>query len=195
MLAPTLMCLSCILPSLLCSHAVLCRDLPSPAASDAGPIDDPELSSRSLAIRSPMDVKSYTSYTEFPFSVSHKDVNIGGIPITVDGLEEVPPEATHVDMVWLLHGRGDRRQGMQNFAHPIVTSWRRRERRAGRDSKRLGLIAISFDQRNHGPRETEPMMSQGWTQGNERHAQDMAAIYRETPASPCSSRFPGRSCT
>ena len=41
-----------------------------------------------------------------------------------------------------------------------------------------GLIAVSFDQRNHGSRKIDELANQDWRSGNERHAQDMFSIYR-----------------
>jgi hypothetical protein len=41
-----------------------------------------------------------------------------------------------------------------------------------------GLIAVSFDQRNHGTRMADKLANEAWKQGNPRHAQDMYTIYR-----------------
>ena len=42
-----------------------------------------------------------------------------------------------------------------------------------------GLIAVSFDQRNHGTRLVDLLANEAWRQGNPRHAQDMFSIFRE----------------
>ena len=42
-----------------------------------------------------------------------------------------------------------------------------------------GLIAVSFDQRNHGTRKVDNLANEAWRSGNESHAQDMFSIYRE----------------
>lgn len=39
--------------------------------------------------------------------------------------------------------------------------------------KNIGLIAVSFDQRNHGTREVNAQANQAWREGNASHAQDM----------------------
>lgn len=43
-----------------------------------------------------------------------------------------------------------------------------------------GLIAVSFDQRNHGTREVDGKANQAWREGNVTHAQDMFSIIRGT---------------
>jgi len=36
-----------------------------------------------------------------------------------------------------------------------------------------GLIAVSFDQRNHGSRQADELANEAWNKGNPRHAQDV----------------------
>ncbi|KAI4199203.1 MAG: hypothetical protein LQ350_004759 [Teloschistes chrysophthalmus] len=46
------------------------------------------------------------------------------------------------------------------------------------ENAKIGLISVTFDQRNHGSREVDPLSNEAWRSGNERHAQDMFSIYR-----------------
>lgn len=41
------------------------------------------------------------------------------------------------------------------------------------------MIAVSFDQRNHGSRLVDEVANAAWRQGNERHAIDMFSGYRK----------------
>ncbi|KFY40637.1 hypothetical protein V495_05330 [Pseudogymnoascus sp. VKM F-4514 (FW-929)] len=43
-----------------------------------------------------------------------------------------------------------------------------------------GLLALSFDQRNHGARLVDPLGNDSWRDGNPRHAQDMFGVYNGT---------------
>ncbi len=45
-------------------------------------------------------------------------------------------------------------------------------------SQEIGLVAVTFDQRNHGTREVDPLSNEAWRSGNKQHAQDMFSIYR-----------------
>jgi len=67
---------------------------------------------------------------------------------------------------------------MAPIAAHTITAWNKRisEGRAGKSSK--GLIAVAFDQRNHGSREVDKLANEAWRQGNERHAIDMYSVYR-----------------
>lgn len=47
-------------------------------------------------------------------------------------------------------------------------------------SKSKGLIAVSFDQRNHGTREATALANESWKKGNPTHAQDMFSIFRSS---------------
>ncbi|KAK3062513.1 hypothetical protein LTS18_003914 [Coniosporium uncinatum] len=69
---------------------------------------------------------------------------------------------------------------MAPIAAHTITAWNKRisEGRAGKSSK--GLIAVAFDQRNHGSREVDKLANEAWRQGNERHAIDMYSVYQGT---------------
>ena len=67
---------------------------------------------------------------------------------------------------------------MAPIACSAVNDWNNRlkHRRDREDSP--GLIAVSFDQRNHGSRKIDPVANEAWRSGNPRHAQDMFSIFR-----------------
>lgn len=69
---------------------------------------------------------------------------------------------------------------MAPIAGQVVSTWNKRisEGRAGKDPK--GLIAVAFDQRNHGSREVDKLHNEAWRQGNPRHAQDMFGCFHGT---------------
>ena len=73
---------------------------------------------------------------------------------------------------------------MQPFAASTIANWneRVREGRAGPKQPATGLIAVSFDQRNHGTREVDKVANEAWRSGNPRHAQDMFSQIHGTAA-------------
>lgn len=111
--------------------------------------------------------------------ISRKAYPIAGILTTVYGLDELPPQATEVACLWLLHPRLGTQERMTGIAVAAISDWnaRIRDGRAGVAPK--GLIAVSFDQRNHGTRLVDPLANEAWKQGNPRHAQDMFSVYRK----------------
>jgi hypothetical protein len=110
--------------------------------------------------------------------VSKKSFSVAGIITDVYGLDELPNQTTEVACLWLLHPRLQTRAYMEFVAVATVRDWNKRlkDGRAGASPK--GLIAVSFDQRNHGSRELSPSANEAWRAGNETHAQDMLSIYR-----------------
>lgn len=64
---------------------------------------------------------------------------------------------------------------MAPFAAQFITNWQHQPQ-----SRYKGLIAVSFDQRNHGSRLVSPNANEAWRGGNERHAQDMFSCYNGT---------------
>lgn len=71
---------------------------------------------------------------------------------------------------------------MAPFAAQAIHHWNERlkERATSTVSRGpvKGLIAVSFDQRNHGSRLVDRLANEAWKQGNPRHAQDMFSVYR-----------------
>ncbi|KAJ6085219.1 hypothetical protein N7499_004848 [Penicillium canescens] len=112
-----------------------------------------------------------------PANISKKVYAIAGISVTVFGLEELHPEASEVACLWLLHPRLATQERMTGIANSTITDWNTRNIDT---PSAKGLIAVSFDQRNHGTRMVDPLANEAWRQGNPRHAQDMFSIFQGT---------------
>jgi len=110
-----------------------------------------------------------------PPPISSSTHCIAGLLVNVYGVEELQPSATDVAVLWLLHPRLQTQACMAPFAAHIIQSYNSRP-----SSKSKGLIAASFDQRNHGSREVSKISNEAWRQGNEKHAQDMFSSYQGT---------------
>ncbi|PYI30810.1 hypothetical protein BP00DRAFT_426211 [Aspergillus indologenus CBS 114.80] len=132
----------------------------------------------------PLDAapRSDSDNTRAPSSVSHRQFAIAGILTTVFGLEELPSEAAEVACLWLLHPRLATQERMTSIATAVIADWNFKFQGACSDSSRpvKGLIAVAFDQRNHGTRLVDPLANEAWKQGNPRHAQDMFSIFQGT---------------
>ena len=102
-------------------------------------------------------------------SISTKDFPIAGIVTTIYGLEEVSKTCKSISCLWLHHGRVDTKAYMAPIAAACINDW---NKRSGADQK-IGLIAVAYDQRNHGTREVHHLPNKSWKDGNKRHAQDM----------------------
>ena len=133
-----------------------------------------------MATPNPME-KTYSS--SLPLSISTKSFTIAGIHTTVFGLEELSLESTKVACLWLLHPRLQTQACMAPIAQSAITAWNQKLAQKRADNPQqplLSLIAVSFDQRNHGTREFEALANQAWRSGNPKHAQDMFSIYHGT---------------
>ncbi|KAL8669654.1 MAG: hypothetical protein Q9168_005764 [Polycauliona sp. 1 TL-2023] len=108
-------------------------------------------------------------------AASRKTFTIAGILVTVFGLEELSPSARKTACLWLLHPRLQTQECMGPLAAVCIDSWNHQVR-----SQELGLLAVTFDQRNHGSREVDPLSNEAWRSGNKQHAQDMFSIYQGT---------------
>lgn len=100
---------------------------------------------------------------------------IAGILTTVYGLDELPSDVKEIAVLWLLHPRLQVQASMAPIAAQSIHSWNSR-----RGSSKKGLIAVSFDQRNHGSRLVDKLANEAWRQKNPRHAQDMYSVYHGT---------------
>lgn len=120
-----------------------------------------------------------------PEPVSAVQHHIAGLLVTVFGLDELEPSVTDVAVLWLLHPRLGNQTHMAPFAAHLITEWnqhRSSTSSARSNGKGKGLIAVSFDQRNHGSRQVSPIANEAWRNGNERHALDMFSCYAGTAA-------------
>lgn len=111
-----------------------------------------------------------------PPSISTQNIHIAGIITAIYGLEEVPPSTTTVSVLWLLHPRLQTKEIMSNVAATTIHAFN--NNRSPTCTK--ALIAVAFDQRNHGTREVEAISNESWKKGNPRHAQDMFGIFHGT---------------
>ncbi|CZR59889.1 uncharacterized protein PAC_09783 [Phialocephala subalpina] len=115
------------------------------------------------------------THSKPPPSISVKTIHIAGILTDVYGLEELSPSCKTISCLWLLHPRLQKKETMANVASSCINDW---NQRSSSDSK--GLIAVAFDQRNHGTRCVEELANEAWRSGNVKHAQDMWSIISGT---------------
>lgn len=125
-----------------------------------------------MATPNPMD----STYSAPPSAVSKQTYTIAGIRTAVYGLEELPTEVKNVACLWLLHPRLQTQECMAPIAATTITAWNKCLQ--DNKDKGTGLIAVSFDQRNHGTRQVDDLANEAWRSGNASHAQDMFSIYR-----------------
>lgn len=118
-----------------------------------------------------------------PSSASSKTFHIAGILTTVYGLDELSPESKSISCLWLLHPRLQTKETMEQTASRSINEWNKRPT----SEKRVGLIAVAFDQRNHGSREVNAHANGAWRDGNVTHAQDMFRYLILLPCSRCSN--------
>lgn len=106
-----------------------------------------------------------------PPSVSKTTLPIAGLHVDIYGLSELAPSAVPVSCLWLHHPRLRSKEDMSTIASLALNSWQHHPSSSGR-----GLIAVAFDQRNHGTRQISEIANHSWKQGNKTHAQDMFGI-------------------
>jgi hypothetical protein len=111
-----------------------------------------------------------------PAAISRSVFAIAGISVTVFGLQELRADASEVACLWLLHPRLATQKRMTRIANATITDWNTRNQDT---PSAKGLIAVSFDQRNHGTRMVDALANESWKKGNPRHAQDMFSVFRE----------------
>ncbi|KAI1632371.1 hypothetical protein F4809DRAFT_645477 [Biscogniauxia mediterranea] len=113
--------------------------------------------------------------------VSKTTLLIAGLQVDVYGLAELAPlPAPSVSCLWLHHPRGRRREDMAGIAQQVLGAYYHCNRNNGATTTTRGLIAVAFDQRNHGSRavggEEEQRANGAWREGNPTHAQDMFGV-------------------
>ena len=118
----------------------------------------------------------YTYTTDnlpYPPPVSKKTIPMIGFLVDVYGLEEAPPSAP-ITALWLLHPRTRSKAYMHDIASRSVHAWHNHQAA----SEKRGLIALCFDQPNHGSRIVSEKANQAWNKGNESHAIDMVGMVK-----------------
>ncbi|KAI2630138.1 hypothetical protein GGS21DRAFT_217760 [Xylaria nigripes] len=103
-------------------------------------------------------------------TVSKATVSIAGLQVDIYGLAELSATATSISCLWLHHPRLRKKEDMAYVADEMLSTFNASS--ASKTSAR-GLIAVAFDQRNHGTRLVSPLANNAWRDGNPTHAQDM----------------------
>lgn len=110
-----------------------------------------------------------------PPPISQRTLQISGLLVDVYGLSELSPATTHVSCLWLHHPRGRRKEDMADIAARCVGAWNGDD--DGRKRARTrGLLALAYDQRNHGTRTVDEAANGSWREGNPMHALDMFGV-------------------
>ncbi|KAL1840225.1 hypothetical protein VTJ49DRAFT_708 [Mycothermus thermophilus] len=104
-----------------------------------------------------------------PPTVSMQTINMAGLPVDVYGLADLAASVTRVSCLWLHHPRTRDRAHLADTAARCVGAWN--ARREGAQTR--GLVALAYDQRNHGSRLVDEKANGSWRDGNPRHAIDM----------------------
>ncbi|KAK8049221.1 hypothetical protein PG994_010951 [Apiospora phragmitis] len=124
-----------------------------------------------MSTTSPMGVSSRQ-----PPHVSKTTIPVAGLLVDVYGLEELPMGATAISCLWLHHGRLGNKNDMATFAALALSAWHARANNSTTSSSSRGLIAVAFDERNHGMRLAHKTSNDAWRDGNKTHAQDMFGV-------------------
>jgi hypothetical protein len=121
------------------------------------------------------DTNPITAPPDSGLTVSMKTIAAAGLHVDIYGLAELPPTATSVSCLWLHHPRLRSKEEMAETAHAVVSGFYQQRASTASGGVRVtrGLIAVAFDQRNHGTRLIDPRANEAWRQGNAVHAQDM----------------------
>ncbi|OJD19878.1 hypothetical protein AJ78_00238 [Emergomyces pasteurianus Ep9510] len=130
---------------------------------------------------SPIDPMVKTYSMPIP-KVSKKVIPIAGILCAIYGLDELPAQAKEVSCLYLMHPRLGTADSMEGFARHAIADWNDRLRvgQVSPSQTNTGLIAVAFDQRNHGSRLVDKLANGAWREGNPKHAQDMFATFQGT---------------
>ncbi|KAK0635157.1 hypothetical protein B0T17DRAFT_612069 [Bombardia bombarda] len=111
-----------------------------------------------------------------PPTVSVKTIHMAGLLVDVYGLQELAPSASRVSCLWLHHPRTRSKDNMADIAARCVAAWNENAAHTESHQQHRGLIALAFDQRNHGTRLVHDPANGSWREGNATHAQDMFGI-------------------
>ncbi|KAI9019081.1 Alpha/Beta hydrolase protein [Hyaloraphidium curvatum] len=103
-------------------------------------------------------------------AVSVHDLPIGGITVTAYGLDELRARnrPAAVCAVIVLHGRTLTRQDVAPYCRALCAG--------NSPSRPVHLLALAFDQRNHGQRLLDKDRNEDWGRGNRTHERDMFGL-------------------
>lgn len=99
---------------------------------------------------------------------------MAGLLVDVYGLADLPATANRVSCLWLHHPRMQSKEYMADIAARCIGAWNSTAARTGDGTR--GLIALAYDQRNHGTRLVDEKANGAWREGNEMHAVDMFGV-------------------
>lgn len=122
------------------------------------------------------------SASSSPPTIPPRTFHISGIVVDVYGLDQLPQPCESVSCLWLLHGRLQSKEVTAAIASTCISHWNQQR---PDHFKSLGLLGVSFDQRNHGTRQINAQANQAWKK-NENHALDM---YRYSTILHCGLHF------
>ncbi|KAI1140142.1 hypothetical protein F5Y05DRAFT_307743 [Hypoxylon sp. FL0543] len=111
-------------------------------------------------------------------NVSRVTLTVSGLKVDVYGLTELPAAANEVSCLWLHHPRLRAKEDMASIADQVLSAYHQRS--TSSSSSTRGLIAVAFDQRNHGSRLVDARANDDWRSGNKTHAQDMFGMITGT---------------
>ncbi|KAH6636798.1 hypothetical protein F5144DRAFT_646342 [Chaetomium tenue] len=107
--------------------------------------------------------------------ITVRTLQISGLLVDVYGIYELPPATTHISCLWLHHPRGRRKEDMADIASRCVGAWNGDDD-GGKRARTRGLVALAYDQRNHGTRTVNDAANGSWREGNPMHALDMFGV-------------------
>lgn len=93
--------------------------------------------------------------------VSRVTLTIAGLKVDIYGLSELPEAASRISCLWLHHPRLRVKEDMASIASEVLSAYHQRG-----PSPPRGLIAVAFDQRNHGSRLVDDLANESWRDGN-----------------------------
>ncbi len=108
-----------------------------------------------------------------PPKTSLQTLQMAGLLVDVYGLSDLPPSATHVSCLWLHHPRTRSKEYMADIAARCIGAWNSSQ---AQGKGRRGLVALAYDQRNHGGRVVDEKANGAWREGNGMHAVDMFGV-------------------
>ncbi|KAH6630863.1 hypothetical protein B0J18DRAFT_114433 [Chaetomium sp. MPI-SDFR-AT-0129] len=129
-------------------------------------------------------IPSNTTPLPPPPTISTHTIQMAGLLVDVHGLSDLPPTTTHVSCLWLHHQRTRRREDLAGIAARCVGGWNAqvatdlngKGEGKGKGKGTRGLVALAYDQRNHGSRIVDEKANGSWRDGNGRHAVDMLGL-------------------
>ncbi|KAM0263710.1 hypothetical protein ACHAQJ_001024 [Trichoderma viride] len=97
---------------------------------------------------------------------------IGGVTIYIYGLDELEQKSdVDVAVLYLAHNRTRTYLVTEGIAHEILHRYRNDGRK-----KKVEMIAVTMNMRNHGDREVSREANLTWSGGNENHAADLISM-------------------